>query len=86
MQIQAMKDTVQWEPKQLHCSYLKLQSHTLLLSYTSTNTYFIFFPVPSQLDSGISVHTTTVSHSLLIYLLNRPNKSSSSNTQGCYSC
>lgn len=58
MQIQAMQDAVQWEPKQLHCSYSKLQKHTLFLSYTSTNTYFFFFPVSS--DSEISVHTTTV--------------------------
>lgn len=74
MQIQAMKDAVQWEPKQLHCSYSKLQNHTLLLSYTSTNAYFIFFLVPSKSDSDISVHTTTVSHSLLMSLLNRPKK------------
>lgn len=49
MQIQAMKDAVQWEPKQLHCSYSKLENHTFLLSYTSTNAYYFIFSDETQI-------------------------------------
>lgn len=41
MLIQTRKDAVQWDPKQLHCSYSKL--HFIILSDTSTNV-LNFFP------------------------------------------